>query len=169
MSVSTFTIANLEVREALLCLYNYQQNLLEVSVFEWKDIRRRYPNLIQEHMMLPEQREEFRKSLFWGSSTVSMKDDARETGWLVALAETFPGAIGALEAAPEVEAAFEMLYAVDCLQQVTNECQGRVSEWKERIMAVLLRLEFSLTRDLIEERLRDLMGAERLRRPYHGR
>ena len=169
MTIPSFTIANLEVRSNLLRFDDYQRKICELSVIEWKDIKGRNPYLISEVQMTPGQREQWRKSLFWATKRVSLKDEDRATGWLHALAGELPKVVAHLEAKPDVEAAFEALYVTESLRSLPTRFQTEAALWKDRIMAVLRRPEFRLTDELIEDRLERLMGREGKRRTGYGR
>lgn len=155
-----FTSSNLVVCPNVLRVDDYQRRVPGLSVFEWRDIRKRNPNLIQEHQMTPAQCDEWRASLFWGQSRVGMADDGRATRWLLTLVDRVPTVLDALELRPDEEQAFELLYLASSLLEIPGGHQGAALQWRNRLVAVLLRPEFHLRPEIVEERVQQFMGQD---------
>jgi hypothetical protein len=166
--MSRFSLSNLHLRSNLLSL-DYQQELARITVFEVKDTWRRCPLIRDPGRLTPEQRREWTDSLFWGDHSVSMADGDRARAWLELLAEALPAAVEELEAQPDLERAFEILVVTEQLRTVEMDSHYRSqgARWGDRVYEVLARDEFRLPRDLVDQRLAELVGrpAPSKRRP----
>jgi hypothetical protein len=154
-----FSLSNLQLRSNLLSL-EYQREIHRVTVFEFKNIRDRNPNLMCADNLTEAQRQEWREHLFWGDRSVSMSDDDRARAWPELLAEGIPEALAALETRPDLERAFEILIVTELLTSPLIESHYRTQAltWGERVRAVLARDEFRLPRDLVDQKLAGLLG-----------
>jgi hypothetical protein len=158
--MSRLTLSNIQLRSNLLS-EEYQREMSRVTVFEFKDIRRRCPYLTPPETMTEMQREQWRQHLFDGEGSVSMDDDERRRAWLERLAENVVGALASLEERPEVEQAFEILCVAE---QLADPAMGSLyaahaAGWRDRARAVLARDEFRpLTPDMINGRLGIILG-----------
>jgi hypothetical protein len=168
--MSRFGVSNLQLRSNLLSP-EYQREIRRVTVFEFKDIRERNPNLMSPDGLTEAQRQEWREHLFWGDRSVSMDDDDRARAWLELLAEGIPEAVAALETRPDLERAFEILVVTELLSlpQVESHYRTQAQAWGERVRAVLARDEFRLPRDIIDQKLAGLLGAPVPIRPAQGK
>jgi hypothetical protein len=161
-----FSLSNLQLRSNLLSL-EYQHEIRRVTVFEFKNIRERNPNLMSPENLTEAQRQEWRERLFWGDRSVSMSDDDRARAWPELLAEGIPEALVALETRPDLERAFEILIVTELLSspQMQSHYRTQALAWGERVRAVLARDEFRLPRDLVDQRLAGLLGVAVTSRP----
>lgn len=169
MREQLFSLSNLLMRSNLLS-ERYQdrshdrlRELDRISVFEIRDVKRRNPNLIDSERFTEAQKQQWRDSLFWGQSVVTIEDDDRVTVWLEPLTAVAQRAVETLERRPNMEEAFELLYLCEELRQVVPAHEAQASEWSQRIRRVLERHEFRLTPKMIQERLNTIMGSDRFR------
>jgi hypothetical protein len=155
-----------QLRSNLLSL-EYQREICRVTVFEFKNIRERNPNLISPDNLTEAQRREWKEQLFWGDRSVSLSDDDRARAWPELLAEGIPGALAALEARPDIERAFEILIVTELLTSSETDSHYRTQAlvWGDRVRAVLARDEFRLPRDFVDQKLSGLMGVPVTSRP----
>ena len=119
-----FSLSNLQLRSNLLSM-EYQREIRRVTVFEFKNIRERNPNLMSPDNLTEAQRQEWREHLFWGDRSVSMNADDRARAWPELLAEDIPEALAALETRPDLERAFEILIVIELLSSPQIESHYR--------------------------------------------
>jgi hypothetical protein len=160
-----FSLSNLQLRSNLLSL-EYQQEIRRVTVFEFKNIRERNPILMSPDNLTEAQRQEWKEHLFWGDRSVSMNDHDRARAWPELLTEGIPEALAALETRPDLERAFEILIVTELLSspQIESYYRTQALAWGERVGAVLARDEFRLPRELIDQKLAELLGVPLVRR-----
>ncbi len=137
-------LSNLTVRSNLLCFDTFQRDLFHLSVFEMRDIHRRFHDL--DFTIPPAQQQEYREALFWGDGPSPLLN----RDWPNHVAQ-LDQAVAALEERPDRELAFELLALVrwDETQPVID----RNRHLDDRIIQVLLSDEFHLTEAMIAERI----------------
>ncbi len=153
--MTRLALSNVQVRSNLLAFDTYQEDLpRHCTVWELKDVNGRIP--MDVLAQLPEARRgEWREALFWPLPTPPLALD-----WAEELVAGIPPAIDALEQRPSEEEAFELLVLVRQLFAMRTEEHGRAeaTDWYDRVMRVLGRDEFKLTRDMAEQRLTMVLG-----------
>lgn len=154
-----FNLSNMQLRSNLLSV-DYQEELDRVTVFEVKDTWRRCPLIKDPGRLTPEQRREWTEHLFWGDRSVSLGDGDRARAWLEMLAETIPAAVVQLEAQPDLEQAIEILVVTEQLRatETDSHYRSQATRWGDRVYAILARDEFRLPRELVDQRLAELLG-----------
>lgn len=160
--MSRLSLSNLSVRANLLSR-EYQSEYDCCSVFELRDIDRRNERLDVMVRLSPAHREEWRSSLEWGTRLRPQLNPR----WPEGLAQTLRDDLPRLEQRPDLEAVFEALVVARQLYAVrpTGPAQDEAADWDRRLCALLTgRHEFRLTRELIDDRLEQVIG-ERLPGP----
>src|SRR5436190_206410 len=118
LSMNNLGLSNLQLRSNLLTA-DYQNEMQRVTVFELKDLLRRLTGFGRwddhREKLTPQQRQELERSLFWGSTSVSMTDGDRRRAWLEKLAENIETVLVSLEDKADVEQLFEALCVAECL------------------------------------------------------
>ena len=159
--MSPLSLSNVQVRSNLLPFDTFMEDMyLQCTIWELKDIDARIPDDVKTK--LPDAKlDEWREMLFWPLPTPE-----RDPAWPEEFAAAIPAALAAAELRPSEEDAFELLVVVRQLYATRTEATGRAeaADWYVRLLAVLGRDEFKLTRDVIEHRLADVFG-ERLPGP----
>lgn len=152
-------LSNLTVKSNVLTR-GYQTDLALLSVFELKDIGRRAPLLgisldpSHPHKVTPAQLFQWTQHLFWGERAISMDDDDRWSKWIEVLAQNLGAQVGQLEAHPNEELAFELLYVADKLAH----CDSRAAAACRSIRGILRRDEFGYSDEEIQSRLVEITG-----------
>lgn len=153
--MTRLALSNVQVRSNLLAFDTYQEEVpRHCTVWELKDVNSRIP--MDVLAQLPEaRREEWRETLFWPLPTPPLAHD-----WTEELATAVPAALDAVEVRPAEEDAFELLVVVRQLYALRTDEGGRAEAeaWHERLVRVLGRDEFRLTRDMIDDRLTAVLG-----------
>lgn len=159
-------LSNLQVRSNLLPSDNQGEYphhpgikvMALITAYEVKDILRRCPN--RNIPLTPEQQKAWRARLFNGGSTVSMADGDRGRAWLEQFAEGMDAALDALNERADLERAFEVLCIAELLAAPTvdSHFSAKAAIWSKRARAILERPEFKLSREMLDERLHQVLG-----------
>jgi hypothetical protein len=152
-----FSLSNLQIQSNLLST-NYQQELSRITVFEARDIERRNPNLNVGARLSSAQSQAWQESLFWGDHQVSLDQNGRSQ-WFEPLADQVPQAISSFEERPTSEDGFALLVVISQLARSSGYPNQRAAvEWERRVRLVLVRDEFKLNNNMIDQRLSQLVG-----------
>ncbi|MBL8821328.1 MAG: hypothetical protein JNJ77_01985 [Planctomycetia bacterium] len=145
-----YALSNLRISSNLLSFETYQQEMYKLPVLDLRNIRSRFPNLFDLHSLPDKQKNEWTEMLQWGDSPPPKHND----NWAEEFAEVLPEWLTGLEERPSEEEAFELLLIAQQLLHSRIEESGKAeaATWYERILRVLCRHEFKLTRELIEQR-----------------
>lgn len=129
-----------------------------ITAYEVKDIRRRCPLL--NIPFTPEQRNAWTARLFDGDMIVSMAERDRHRAWLEQLAEKMDRTLAALKDRADLERAFEVLCVAESLAapDLDSHYATKAMDWSKQARRILERPEFKLTRQMIDDRLTQVLG-----------
>jgi hypothetical protein len=154
-------LSNLRVLPNLLTSDEYQDAIYSCTLDEILDLRRRMPTVFSRERLSREHRYEFVARGGPNLRPIPRLDaDGRATRWVEAARLGLAAAVAALEERADLEDGFELLLLAReaCYATEDGLLRAEAAAWDRRVCAVLLRPEFRLTPDMVEERLEGILG-----------
>lgn len=154
-------LSNLRVLPNLLTKDGYQEEIYTCTLDEMLDFSRREPNLFSRERLSGANRYEFIARNGPNLRIIPrLETDGRATRWVEAARGGLAIAVTALEERADLEEGFELLVLAREAHYATEDARLRAdaAAWDRCVYAVLLRPEFRLTPELIEQRLEGILG-----------